>query len=409
MIMTAGDLPVEENKKPVSGHIKFYIMLMLVSIAAVAAEYLLFKLPEVKAVQVLAIVILGQITVIFAYESGLVYEKMFSGAGHKPAMFFVIYMLLIAASVVMSAMPVTAWPIAVIYVLLTIISNIPCGIAAGSVCLFITASSAVDAAVYPFAYVYLLAGISASILVAHLDEKFKIGFPVCIVELILLAGLGVTLITTVNGFSIEMLIYPVVNLAVTLILMLFILKAFSAKVIFREEDKYIELNDPECMLLNELKKASPEDYHKTVHIVYFCDRVSAALGLDVPKVKCAGLYHRVGVIGGQYNWENTRAVCEERNLPEEVMTILKEFEDPNTPMVQPETAVLFMCECIVSSIQYLFAKNSEIKLDYPSLIEAIFEQRTQAGVFKSSDLSIRQYELMKKVFMEEKLYYDFLR
>jgi hypothetical protein len=102
-------------------------------------------------------------------------------------------------------------------------------------------------------------------------------------------------------------------------------------------------------------------------------------------------------------------VCEEQNLPEEVMSILQEFEDPNTPLIQTESAVLFMCECIVTSIQYLFSKNKEVKLEYPSLIEAIFKQRIEAGVFRQSDMSIGQFERMKKVFMEEKLYYDFLR
>ncbi len=399
---------MEESKDPRKKRVKLYILLMIISIAAVAGVYLIYKLPEIRAIQTLVIVVLGQIVVIFAYESGLLYESLVNGITDKPSIFAVTYMTVIAASVVMAAMPVTAWPVAVIYVLLTIMSNIPCGIVGGSVCVLI-ASSAVDSGVYPFIYVYLLTGIAASVLVAHLDEQFRIGLPVAIVEIILFAGLGATLITSVNSFSIEMLIYPVVNLAVTLILLLFILKAYSARVIFKEEDKYIELNDPECLLLTELKKVSPEDYHKTVHIVYFCDRVSAALGLDAPKVKCAGLYHRVGVIGGAYNWENTRMVCEEQNLPEEVISILREFEDPQTPMVQTETAVLFMSECIVTSIQYLFAKNKEIKLEYPSLIDAIFKQRIEAGVFKQCDISIRQFELMKKVFMEEKLYYDFLR
>ena len=68
-----------------------------------------------------------------------------------------------------------------------------------------------------------------------------------------------------------------------------------------------------------------------------------------------------------------------------------------------------MCECMVSSVQYLFGKNKDIKLDYAELTEAIFKQRFEAGLFKDNDISIGQYEKMKKVFMEEKLYYDFLR
>ena len=70
---------MEENKKPRSGRVKFYILLALVSIAAVGVEFFFFKLPEAKAIQDLAIVLLGQVVVVFAYEAGLVYSSMFSG------------------------------------------------------------------------------------------------------------------------------------------------------------------------------------------------------------------------------------------------------------------------------------------------------------------------------------------
>ena len=399
---------MEENKKPLKGRIKFYILLLIISAAAIFAVYMLYRLPEVKAIQTAATVLMGQIVTIFAYECGDVYGIFLGRYSDKPGRFYVTYTILVALCVLFPAMPATAWPVIVIFILLTIMSNIPAGIMGGCMCLFI-AGSALDAGMYSIIYVYLFVGIAGSVLIGHLDEKFKIGIPVAITEAILIVGLAVTMITSLDSVSIELMIYPAVNATVTFILLFFILKAYSARVIFKQKDIYLDLNDPECMILTELKNISPKDYHKTVHIVYFCDRVSSALGLDNARVKCAGLYHRIGVIGGEYNWDNTRMICEEQQLPAVVMDILKEFEDPSVPMTRPETAVLYMCECVVSSIQYLFAKNKDINIDYPSLIEMIFKQKTESGVFKNCDISIRQFEQMKKVFVEEKLYYDFMR
>ncbi|MCR5595997.1 MAG: hypothetical protein K6G12_09110 [Lachnospiraceae bacterium] len=399
---------MEESSATRKGQIKYYILLILVSIAVAAGIYFLYSVSVIRALETLVIVVLGQIIVIFTYESGIIYDTLLTGHIYPKGRFYIVYVILMAGSLVIAQMPVTAWPFVVVFVLLTILSNIPCGVVSGCMCLFV-ASSAMDVGVYPFIYVYMLSGIAAAVLVAYIDERFKIGLPLSIVVIILLTGLCITVITSAQVISIELFLYPAINIAITVILLIFILKAYSAKVIFKEKDEYIELNDPECMVLTELKNIAPDDYHKTVHVVYFCDRVSAALDMDAPKIKCAGLYHRVGMIGGAYNWENTRAVCEEQNLPEDVMTILREFEDPSVQIKQPETAVLYMCECVVSSIQYLFAKNKEVKLDYPSLIEAIFKQRIESGLFNDCDMSIRQFELMKKVFVGEKLYYDFLR
>ena len=57
----------------------------------------------------------------------------------------------------------------------------------------------------------------------------------------------------------------------------------------------------------------------------------------------------------------------------------------------------------------MFQKNPKAELDYDRIIESVFTEKFESGVLYNSDISIAQVREMKKIFNEEKLYYDFLR
>ena len=100
---------------------------------------------------------------------------------------------------------------------------------------------------------------------------------------------------------------------------------------------------------------------------------------------------------------------EEYQYPETVNDILKEYLDKDERIVLKETVVLLMADTVISSISYLFSKDSAAKIDYEKLIHAIFKKKTEGGLLNSSNISIGELEEMKKILTEEKLYYDFLR
>jgi len=397
----------ENNKKDVKLTI-IYILLLVISIAIVVLARFLYAIGDLACFRLLTMVIFGQILVIFSTRSSSYYKDFFDNNRTSVVPFYLFYMLFMIISVVLPYIPVEVWPIVVIFVLLAILSNLPTGIISASICLVI-AFSLGGAGYFSYFSFYFLCGMISVLLFSRLDEEFKIGFPLMIIELVLLCGLTIIIITSSNALQVETFIYPIANGIATLLLILIILKAYSNRVVYAQKDMYMDLNNPECQLLSELKNCSPDDYHKTVHVVYFCDRLARRLNLDEDVVKCAGLYHRVGIIGGANNWENTSLICTEQNLPAEVMQILQEYLDKKTGLLSAESAVLYMSECIVSSLVYLFSKNKDITLDYPSLVEAIFKQRIETGLFNNCNISIAQFETMKKVFLEEKLYYDFLR
>ena len=70
--------------------------------------------------------------------------------------------------------------------------------------------------------------------------------------------------------------------------------------------------------------------------------------------------------------------------------------------------VLF-ADCIVSSILYLFEKDPKAELDYEQLIDTVFKKKFETDELWENELSLAQLRKMKKIFIQEKLYYDFLR
>ena len=74
-----------------------------------------------------------------------------------------------------------------------------------------------------------------------------------------------------------------------------------------------------------------------------------------------------------------------------------------------ECTVIYLCNYMVKSLQYLIEKNSDKKLDYDAIFESLFDKVLKDGVLKKSDLSFKEFMIIKDVFKGEKLYYDFLR
>ncbi len=171
----------------------------------------------------------------------------------------------------------------------------------------------------------------------------------------------------------------------------------------------MEINDPECPLLVQLKDMSKEEYYHAVHTAYLGDRIARRLQLDDAAVKACGYYHRIGKLKGENTWENVAAICDEYHFPVNTKRILKEYVDGTEKVVSKETIVVLFSDCIVSSILYLFEKDPKAQLNYKQLIDTVFKKKLETDELWCNEISLAQLSEMKKIFVEEKLYYDFLR
>lgn len=322
--------------------------------------------------------------------------------------FAICFLLSLALSVVCGYFPAEGWPYVAVFLLLSLFSNTVMGITAGMVLLII--SILISGAGVDIFCLYGISGIACACLFRKLDDSYKVGVPLFVSLGVLALSLTANIVLLTNEkMRPELFIVPFMNLFVTGFLLVIILKIFSSLVIFKYRDKYMEINDPECELLVQLKEYSREEYYKAVHTAYFCDRIAKKLSLDADAVKACGYYHNIGKMKGGQTFQAIQEICEEYEFPAPVRTILDEYLDKNKKIKKKETAVLLFSDAMITSILFLFSKDAKAALDYGQVIETVFRKKIESQVLSECEITMQEVNTMKKIFKEEQLYYDFLR
>ncbi|MCM1126766.1 MAG: hypothetical protein NC429_09865 [Lachnospiraceae bacterium] len=398
-----------EKRDRISRKVQEVVIFLLTGAGAGFASYL-YQRSVIEISGIVILILPGVCGIIFAMEQSVENDSfLFDNRDHMWR-FTILYLISLVGSLLFPMLPKGGWPYLAVFIGLMLFSNQTVGIFSGTVLLVITAMLQGSSENFISFFVYFVGGLVGIIVFSYVDTSFKIGLPLLISMMVQMVCLSVQEVLYVNEqLKPQMFVIPAVNLLVCLILLLVILKYFSFSIVYKTQDLYMDINDPECPLLVELKNASKEEYYHAVHTAYLCDRIAKRLNLDDAVVKACGYYHRIGILKGENTWENLQLIMEENHFPERVREILKEYVDSTEPMISKETVILLFSDTIISSISYLFSKEPQIQLDYPKVIGGIFKRRIESGVIDRSDLTFGELQEMKEILVEEKLYYDFLR
>ena len=112
---------------------------------------------------------------------------------------------------------------------------------------------------------------------------------------------------------------------------------------------------------------------------------------------------------GEGNLKNALAIAGEYHVPPELVQLLKEYGGKNTSLVSREAAIVLLADAMVSSVMFLFEKNPRAELNYEQIAGVVFKKQIESGVLDHCSLTISQLNEIYKIFVEETLYYDFLR
>lgn len=383
------------------------IFFLSVLISGVAAFLYGYSAKEIIKIVIMACASTG--CVVFAIEESRIFNTFLFDNSENMWRFTILYFFFLTGSVVFPMFPSGGWPYVAIFTGLMLFSGQLVAVCAGCNLLFIsmllTPASSTD-----LFLIYFISGIAGILLFSGLDENFKVWLPIMIALMIQFVCLCLHEVLMVNDvFRPEMFLVPGVNILINLILLLILLKFFSFSIIYRTRDTYMDINDPECSLLVKLKEFSKEEYFHAIHTAYLCDRIAKRLGLDDAAAKAGGYYHKIGILKGENSFENVKLILQDYQIPDKVMIILKEYLIKEENIVSKETAILLISDTIISSISYLFSKDANASLDYEKLIQAVFKKKLESGILNHNALSLGEVEEIKKILMEEKLYYDFLR
>lgn len=314
--------------------------------------------------------------------------------------FWLCMILGLAVSFACGFLPVAGWPFLLVFVLLSLFSNMSTGILAASVLLLIPVTLSGGTA-NGFA-LYLVSGVFAVTLFRHLESDFKFGIPLLLSILCLLVCETASIVLTVNARpDIEMFVIPSVNMIISSILLLGCLKLFCSMVVYRHRETYLDINDTENPVLASLREQDRKEYMIAIHTTYFCERIGKQLGLDVDALKCAGYYHRLK--------ERLEQTATEMQFPPAAAEILGEYWKDRKHAVRKETAVLICADTVVASISQLIQNEPDRKVDYDKVVDSIFDRFLEDGSFDRCHISIDEFRTMQRTFKGEKLYYDFLR
>ena len=308
--------------------------------------------------------------------------------------------------------PAEGWPFMVIFITLSLFSNMTVGVASGSVLLMLTALlGSADISIF---MLYFMSGIMAAAFFQKLDHNFEIAIPIWLSILTFLVCEIANIVLFANQkLNFELFVIPIANVIISSILLLGILKIFSSWVIYKYRVKYMEITDPECELLTTFKEEAKQEYYQCMHTAYFCDRIARKLELDFDAVKTAGYYHKIGsILESPNDFEEVNQIFIEQEFPPKSRQILEEYLSKDIPITSRETAVLLFADAVTATIMYVFSQEKEGKIeiqDYDKLIETVFRKRLESKILIHWKISMQEITLMKKIFKEEKLYYDFLR
>lgn len=325
----------------------------------------------------------------------------------RTSRFAVSYGICLAVSLCCAFLPPAGWPFLVVSVMMSLFGGFLPGICGGIS--FLTFSVLLAGADVNIFALYVLTGLLGACLFSHLDEKYRIALPLFVSLSFLFAAETACVVLFANEtLKWELFLIPALNVIISLILLLILLKVYSGMEIFKYQIKYLEINDQEFELLVNIKEKDKNTYYRAVHAAYFSERIAQALSLDADAAKTAAYYANAGILYKEPEKDLEKEFVS-YGFPPYARQLLRELTGKNTGIRHKEAAVVYMADAVISSVLYLFEKKQDTKTDYAAVIETVFQKKWESGSLKNSELTFAEWNRMKKIFKEEKLYYDFLR
>lgn len=394
------------KRKPWQRILSLIVLLLLtVCVVGFAAYQYGCSFHRIFLIEVLTVA--GYLIDVFALIQSLLYKQLkYDNEAHLER-FAVAYLLSLLASVLFPLLPENSWMFPVIALAFSLLSNVITGILAFS--LMLSISAMIVGADVALVVIYLLTGMIFIIVFDKLDGEFKLG-PSLFISISLYGAciMAYTCFEVQTVWNYEEMLIPVINIFVTLILVLAVLRLVCAGIIDKEKDEYIDINDQEFYLLAKYKDENPDLYYDAIHTAYFAEKIARARHLDINLAKNGGYYHRIIVNECKQQNKTLEEICAQYKFPVKAVTLLQEINYKSKSIHTKETAVVYLSEAVISSLLYVI-KKGEQNVDYGKVAAAVMKRRIDTGVLKDSDISLADIQEMEKIFLGEKLYYDFLR
>ena len=349
----------------------------------------------------------GMLMLIFLWYQSVVHNNLEYDNKYHPLRFLIVFLICFAISMGIVFAPVSVWVFLSIMVVLAMFSNTVIGLTGGSLLLLITTSLSNSGNMYIF-FLYFMIGLMGVSLFRNLDLDFEVAGPLFI------SGIGSLVLQTAylvifenQPFSLTIMFMPLLNLFINLVLLFLILKYFSGLSMYLLQDKYLEINDQEFPIMAELKKSNKDKYFEAIHTAYLGERIARKLNINDKAVKGCCYYYKIATDTVTTQDGVQVPMADYYEFPDDLKELIKECQ--RGIYGTKESCVVLTSNKVIRSILLTQKDNKKNNIALEDLIGAIFDKMMNSDILDQCDISIRELRIMKKTYIEEKLYYDFLR
>ena len=173
------------------------------------------------------------------------------------------------------------------------------------------------------------------------------------------------------------------------------------------QDKYSDINDQEFPIMAELKKNNKDNYFEAIHTAYLGERIARKLNMNDKAVKGGCYYYKIAGDTVEVEDGSQVPISDYYEFPDELKDLIQECQ--KGIYGSKESCVVLTSNKVIRSILIAQRDHKESNIPYDDIINAIFDKMIHTELLESCDISIRELKIMQKTYIEEKLYYDFLR
>lgn len=349
----------------------------------------------------------GILVIIFLWYQSKIHNNLEYDNKFHSLRFFIVFLICFAVSMGMIFAPNSVWVFLSIMVVLAMFSNTIIGLTGGSVLLLITTSLSDSGTMYIF-FLYFMIGLIGVSLFRNLDLNFEVAGPLCISGIAsLILQTAYIVIFENQPFSLSIMFMPILNLFINMVLLFLILKYFSRLSMYLLQDKYSDINDQEFPIMAELKKNNKDNYFEAIHTAYLGERIARKLNMNDKAVKGGCYYYKIAGDTVEVEDGSQVPISDYYEFPDELKDLIQECQ--KGIYGSKESCVVLTSNKVIRSILVAQRDHKESNIPYDDIINAIFDKMIHTELLESCDISIRELKIMQKTYIEEKLYYDFLR
>lgn len=165
---------------------------------------------------------------------------------------------------------------------------------------------------------------------------------------------------------------------------------------------YEEILDPEYSLVVDIRRFSILEYNHALRVSKLARACTHEIRGKELTAACGGMYYRLGKIQGRPEIQNAIKLANNHCFPKDVISILTEYGGIVRRPQTPESAIVHMCDVIVTKMEALSTKESmQSNWNQDMVIYQTLNEFSQKGFYDESGLSMNQFLIVRERMIRE--------